>query len=58
MLIINATTNDLCRPAVNESTYSAAGKDKEVINIIAFFNPQVNTTKPMAPIDVDEKDIY
>ncbi len=42
-LAVDATTHVLFTPAVNASTH-AAGKDTDVSNIIAFFNPLANTT--------------
>jgi hypothetical protein len=39
------TTKNPCTPPVNASTHAAAGKNTEVSNIIAFFNPQASTAK-------------
>jgi hypothetical protein len=39
------TAKNPCTPAVNASTPATAGKDTEVSNILAFFNPLANTAK-------------
>jgi hypothetical protein len=41
----STTAENPCTPPVNVSTDAAAGKDAEVSNIIAFFNPLANTAK-------------
>jgi hypothetical protein len=40
-----STAKNPCMPAVNASTPAAAGKDTEVSNILALFNPLANTAK-------------
>jgi hypothetical protein len=41
----STTTEYPCTPPVDVSTDAAAGKDTEVSDIIAFFNPLANTAK-------------
>ncbi len=41
----STTAKNPCTPPVNVSTNAAVGKDTEVSNIIAFFNPLANTAK-------------
>jgi len=45
VVFLATTTKNPCTPPVNVSTHAATGKNTEVSNIIAFFNPQASTAK-------------